>query len=230
MTRKYLTSDRGYRKKGKPLAVTIIPKRKRITGNFNTPLKQSMKATHRYSTTISIDPSAAGLLSKYIFSANGMYDPDLTSTGHQPMGFDQLALMYNHYTVVGSKITIKFINSDTNYVQLFGVSVLADSTGFTGDPHQYIEQGQSTYKICGKAGSDRSQTLTKTFSTKKFFKKSNVLDEDDLKGSSANNPTEMAFYHIVAAPLESVDAAPVLAIVLLEYTSVWHEPRTLAQS
>lgn len=35
------------------------------------------------------------------WNVNSLYDPDLTGTGTQPMGFDQLATIYNKYQVFG---------------------------------------------------------------------------------------------------------------------------------
>ena len=35
-------------------------------------------------------------------------DPNHTGVGHQPLYFDQLMTIYNHYIVIGAKITVKF--------------------------------------------------------------------------------------------------------------------------
>lgn len=199
-------------------------------GNFNTPLPQSQRAVHRYSAYFNLDPGSGGTLAKYVFSANGMYDPDITGTGHQPMGFDQLAILYNHYCVVGSKITAKVFNYDTGQTQIAGVTLLDTASGFTGDVHQYIEQGHSKYVILGRQNADLSKSVSKTFSAKKFFHKSKPMDEDDLAGTALANPAEEAFYHLVAAPIGAVDTAPVQVLVLIEYTAIWTEPKTLAQS
>lgn len=38
------------------------------------------------------------------FRLNSLFDPDLTGTGHQPYGFDQLTPIYNNYCVTGCTI------------------------------------------------------------------------------------------------------------------------------
>lgn len=49
----------------------------------------------KYSTTISTN--AGG---QYVFNLNSLWDPDRTGIGHQPYGFDNLALLYNRYRVI----------------------------------------------------------------------------------------------------------------------------------
>jgi len=63
-----------------------------------------------YSETSLTVASTSGSSNSYFFSANGLFDPNTTGTGHQPMGFDQMMLMYEQYTVFASKITVEFIN------------------------------------------------------------------------------------------------------------------------
>lgn len=40
------------------------------------------------------------------FRLNGLYDPDYSGTGHQPMGFDEYAALYGDYRVHGCKVKI----------------------------------------------------------------------------------------------------------------------------
>lgn len=52
-----------------------------------------------------------GTLLDYRFNLNSLYDPDLTSTGHQPYGYDTYATLYNRYRVFKVKA---YIGSCTN--------------------------------------------------------------------------------------------------------------------
>lgn len=61
----------------------------------------------RYTDLITMSPGA-GLTDTYLFRPNSCYDPDLTSSGHQPMGFDQYATMYNRYRVLGFSYEVRF--------------------------------------------------------------------------------------------------------------------------
>jgi len=58
----------------------------------------------RYVTKLQLISSSGA--THYNFRANSCYDPDYDGAGHQPMGFDQMALKYNHYQVLGSRIKV----------------------------------------------------------------------------------------------------------------------------
>ncbi len=45
------------------------------------------------------------------FRMNSLFDPDLTGGGHQPMGFDQWAGLYQSYTVLGAMVSINAVNT-----------------------------------------------------------------------------------------------------------------------
>jgi hypothetical protein len=57
--------------------------------------------------------SSSGTPGVYQFRLNSAFDPDYTSTGHQPMGFDQWSSYYNHYVVESCSYQIS-INTAPN--------------------------------------------------------------------------------------------------------------------
>lgn len=56
----------------------------------------------------------AGAFTNYLFSCNGLFDPDLTGTGTSVLYFAQLAAIYDHYTVISSSITVEPTANNTN--------------------------------------------------------------------------------------------------------------------
>lgn len=48
----------------------------------------------------------AGTINRQTWAANGLFDPDISGTGHQPYYYDQLSTMYGSYRVYGVKIQI----------------------------------------------------------------------------------------------------------------------------
>ena len=105
------------------------------------PLGSTVKAYHRYfSQAITLDPSLGGTPVGYIFSANGLYDPDITGVGHQPVGFDQMGQMFDHYTVIAAKIRVDFMGFDSNHYHMVGIR-LDDNGAVITDSRRLIENG-----------------------------------------------------------------------------------------
>jgi hypothetical protein len=51
----------------------------------------------------------SGALASYVFSGNGLYDPNITGTGHQPYGYDLYNVLYRRYVVHSSNIKATFM-------------------------------------------------------------------------------------------------------------------------
>lgn len=183
----------------------------------------------RYNDVIQLS-STSGVLATHYFRANSLYDPDYTSAGHQPMGFDTMATMYNHYTVLGSKITVRVRNpasSSASQVPYYIGCYLTDdlSTGYT-TASEFIESKRGTSRI-GQWIYPLS--LSNKYSAKRFFNLTDVKDNSQLKSAVTTNPTEAAYY---ALWLEGVgpDTLSVSLDVTMEFIVSWSEPKELAQS
>lgn len=194
------------------------------------PLAPFMKRTLRYMETgLVLNPGVAGIAADYVFSANGIYDPNVTGTGHQPLGFDQLMTFYNKYTVIGSKIQIRFESIDTVYSHFVGCSLKSESTVILSG-QQNIEQGETAWKYLSiNTGSQMTALITRGFSAKKMFGK-NVITEDILQGTSSANPTTQYYYHVWCDPNNGTDTGGCRMNVIIDYIVLFHDIKDLAQS
>jgi len=188
----------------------------------------------RYIDSFSLNPLAA-TLSTYVFRANSVFDPNLTGVGHQPSNFDMWANLYNHYMVIGSKITATF-NLDTTALGggfVYGIN-LADDTTFTTDPTTMMEQGLTRYKISDFIiGNGKSPTAKCGFSCKKFFNIANPLDNISRVGASvAANPNDTANFVVFAGPTPSnaTDLSNIAVTVLIDFIVIFSEPKELPLS
>lgn len=180
------------------------------------------------------DPGA-GTAASYFFSCNGLYDPDITGIGHQPMGFDQLMAFYDHYVVTGAKLTLTTMSQSTSLPaanQVVTIKIRDSVTGPPGDIAVPIEQGDCTYGVIGSANGGSSQlTLQSSVNPAKFLGRRSALSDPNLKGSAAANPGEECFWQITCAALSSTDDPPPLDfLVKIEYTAHFIEPKNLIQS
>lgn len=206
--------------------------------NYNTmvlgqtpslPLGNSFKWRTRYVSFNNINPTIGGIMSTHVFSLNGLYDPDITSTGKQPIGFDQMMTMYNHYTVLGAKAKVTFTNTDTSYSQICLLQV-KDSDSNSLNYQQQIENGLTNYKVAGVAGSGAEiVTLHQKVGMSRFFGKI-VATEHDYRGTTSNNPSEQVYLHVSVVPNASVDSAAVACTVEIDYIALLHEPKELLRS
>lgn len=195
------------------------------------PVGKTFKFRTRYvETLVSINPGAGGTADSHVFSMNGLFDPDITGAGHQPLGFDQLVgTMYNHYTVIGSRARITATNTDSTYAQTL-VAHLKDTATVSTDISQVIENGLCRWTQLGTAQAGNStKTLVLNCSPTKFFGRK-VLQDDVFRGDSSSNPSEQVYLHITGAPVNAVDSADMRLSVEIEYIAILTEPRELTQS
>lgn len=166
----------------------------------------------------------------FVFSANGLYDPNITQVGHQPRGFDQLMQLYDHYVVLGSTITVQFYNTHANNNICF--VALKDSATPQTSLNDYLEGRNVAYK-CGTGTLETHSitTITKNFSAKKFLGRSSVLSDPELKGSASANPIEQAYYHIgLGTHSPTADEGTVRFVARISYLVCLIEPKQPAQS
>lgn len=209
-------------------------KRKRsgpVSSYVSKPFGNKLRIVTRYvENQITINPGAAGIMDEYVFSANGLFDPNITGVGHQPIGFDQYMVMFDHYTVIGAKCTATFVNTDTGTSQQVGIYVKDVNTTDT-DIRKYLENGLCKYKTISPTTFGNNQcTIVYPLSIPKFFQKKKIIGESDYKGSQTSNPSEQCYFHLFAAPITSVDATAVQLFVMIEYIAILTEPKTLALS
>jgi hypothetical protein len=188
--------------------------------------------TLRYSERVNID-AAAGLSQSYVFSANGIYDPNITGTGHQPLGFDQWMLFYNHYTVSDSRISVQFtnINGATSLEdKMVGVQLKASSTVDTNDVNTIIEQGSTKMSLLHRTTDGGSAKINYSFNARSFFGVPTITD-DIYRGTTSANPAEQAYYHLLVESTDtSTNPNEIIALVVIEYRALLTEPRPLPGS
>jgi len=176
-----------------------------------------------YGTSTLAGTSAMGT---YVFSANGAFDPDITGTGGQPMGFDQMMVFYNHYTVLRSRIRVVFSNiTGGGILSCVALSVSGSSTAVTV-VENLLENGDAQFVELGFAGAyGSSATLRRTLDVGKFQGLKFTIDDPNMRGDAASNPTEQVYYHLSAWDPTAATAVSVNFQALIEYDTIFHEPR-----
>lgn len=189
----------------------------------------------RYTGLITLDPTVSAS-AVHVFAANGMYDPDITATGHQPLWFDEWMGMYYHYTVTESSIKVVFSTTAVGATagqNIVGVHLdSSSSTDTTVSPPYYCEQGNTTWKTTSNAYNGANTVVSATGDNAAFWRmpKKTYEAEDQFRGTNSTNPTEGNFWHVFATPFGGVDTSAVKCIVEIVYTAKLMEPRSVSAS
>jgi len=181
----------------------------------------------RVAVPFDLDVGTVGAISKYVFRANSIYDPDLTGTGDSVLDYQTFSSHYNHYVVTGAKITLKAYSSMGSNANVIGI-MLNDDTTTPSYFSEVLMQSDSKFGIVGSDG--KILTVTKNFSAKRFFNVTDVKDNLDRIGSvMGSNPTDDAYFTVYALPMDVVtDTAPVRCVAIIDYIFHLSEAKDIA--
>lgn len=219
------------------------------TNTYKTSIQKSLAFSKsqmvklRYIQQVQLNPAAtAGSTAWIYYSANSINQPNQGqspnvsfSTSHQPLGHDQWANVYNHYLVLGSKISVQMIPNNsvspfvagglaTLMVQDTPTSIIVAST--------VMESGRAIYKNIAPNGTGPYR-LTKGVSVKKFFNVKNLKDNIDNYGSLfGGNPNEQVYFNLQFFPTDTTVAGVLgpMCLVTIDYVVLMTGPKDLSQS
>jgi hypothetical protein len=191
-------------------------------------IPKQLANTLRYSERVSITLNGSGL-GQYVFSANGLFDPNITGVGHQPMYFDQISALYNHYLVLSSSCSSRVVSTNTfallhsSFGDDDGNAVILGGPSFTARerPGAYTKFVSPSVALPG--------VVTTYFSAAKVFG-GDPKSKQELRGNNAANPTEQWYYTVII----DGGAAGALAVVEVEfdllYNVFWDEFTSIGPS
>lgn len=224
-----------YAKKRRPTKRPARGKRTRWTyrrrayrSNVLSGMPKTRKISMRYVDQISMT-STSGSLASYVFRANSIYDPNYTSTGHQPMGYDQWAVLYNHYVVIGARLSARFIPNAASTAPCAMGTYLTDGTAVPyTTPSEFIEAKRGNYKIF--KATDRAVSLRQNYSAKKQYNLADVKDNVGRVGAAMDtNPSDEAFFNIWFDAIDG-STSTCEVIVTIDYIVLYSEPKDMPQS
>lgn len=238
MKRSYTTpaSSGGSKKKKTPYSGKLV-KRSRLTQNFPvrsissnpTGFPKQLVIKHKYVDHNLAITSTTGSMGTYVFSCNGLFDPNITATGSQPLYFDQLAAIYQHYNVIGSRIKFK-------------VQIPGQVASLMGEVLAYIEDNATPSTTFKQAAEQASATRTKfvfgngqdaaelwlTWSAKQNFGP-NAIDNVQLQGTPSVNPNEQQYFVLCFQALNAQSTSAYFTAEI-EYIAVWRELKDITTS
>lgn len=217
-----------YRKKPKKKTKSRYSVRKYTGVPSGMPTQR--RAFLRYCEEINIT-CTAGALQPHVFRANGVFDPNHTGIGHQPMGYDQWSTLFNHYVVVGSRINVAMTGSEPANANpsVFGVYLTDSTTVPYTDWTEFKEAKKGTQRTM-QGGRTTALSCGSKFSAKKFYNITDIKDNVDRLGADIlTTPAEQALYCIYYQVLNNLTITQTF-LVTIDYIVDFSEPRDLTQS
>lgn len=185
-----------------------------------------------YSDSFSADYSVS-TPAFHTYRANDLYDPDYTSTGHQPNGYDQMALFFNRFCVLRSWIKVTFCpKSSSDTVMNIGGVYMGPLNAFSGTGlYEIKEQTNNSfiiYKNSANYGSPK--TVRNHVDVAQYTGIRDPNTSPALSAIIGNSPTDSIYYIVWNASENETDTAAIDVHVDITYLAKWTRPRYLASS
>lgn len=225
-----------FRKKKSPYSI-ITKKRKNVTPMvfFKSPgmiVPDRIMTKLRYSDTGYQINGAAGVAEVFAFRGNGPQDPQASAGGHQPMGYDQLTLLYGRYRVHSSKMNIKFLNNGSSNITSQAVVWVYPSnvTTYNSAVSANIEQPYCRWRATGNISNTDTITLTHNISTAKFLGYEDISQADELSAAQNATPALQWYWMFGGGSADNTNAIDVYAVPTIEYTVEFYDRISLNPS
>ncbi len=119
------------------------------------------RTTVRYMAKHGLSTGTLGLFgSEHTYRLNSLFDPDFTSTGHQPFGFDQLSTWYDKYLVTRVRVELT-VTDPTGDGLALGVAIrpTASTSSLTGQSIDVCGERQGVMIKCINDSGEQVKTL-----------------------------------------------------------------------
>lgn len=127
---------------------------------------------------------------QYVFSCNGIYDANISGSGHQPLYFDQMMALYNHYVVTASHIRITPATG-TGIDLIVCAYIDDDATGTTTATTSWEKPG--AHVVAGTPSSYKIPPIDLYWKSENAFGR-DVMANSELHGTASANPTEQSYF------------------------------------
>jgi len=183
-----------------------------------------------WNTSFSLAVPATTLAGGYVISANDIYDPSYSGGPTRPMGFDQMMLSFEHFTVHKCTLYATFRNDSTTVFPTVAVAVRPSNVLGT-DPYAIMEAGNTTYTKLGPISmSSCLKELSMAVNVAKFLGVDDLQDFESGRGGLATSPLEQCYFHIHGWNVDTAASTGVYVNLRVEYHVVFSEPRVLPTS
>ena len=160
--------------------------------------------------------STLGATVSNVYRANGIFDPDYTGTGHQPLFRDAFVGLYDYYTVLGSKITVTYLSLSATVPFIVGLQG-SDTPSLSSTVTTWCEQNNGVSALIGNISAG-THTLVMTYSPEENLGANMKDDQSSLVGTGSDPGSQQAYYFGILAGAANANTADIYVKVQIEYT------------
>lgn len=198
------------------------------------PFKPVMPVQFRYAETGTLSTGGFAITfgTEQTFRLNSLFDPDLTSGGHQPYGFDQLTPIYGAYRVKGCLVDIEFFGSNSDdVVAAFTVQTGQNTTALTSSTLREAVERQSVMTRNMPINGDNRWRHREYFPIHKVcgLPASLVANNPNYSALVGANPAEQVYLRLAAATQVNTSKAVNYSITLT-YDADMYDRKSMAAS
>lgn len=222
---------RAYKRKGVTSTGGKVPRFPLTTNISSLVFPAKKRATLTYATRQAYTVNAtAGLIGPLQWRVNGMFDPQVSLGGIQPLGFDQWMAMYKYFTVISAHCKLTYLSNigvAGSSSGGFGLFITNSDAPIVTSANQAVTSQYSNWApwISGQ----QNKTVSLSWSAAKYFGVKDVLDDDTYAGTNGVDPLRQAYVNVWA---DGWAAGQASGNFLLEiaYDAIFHEPREVGES
>lgn len=234
----YINRLQGYRKakKTKYTPRTLrIPRQSKGMGWWprigTSPMPTHKYVQLKYVERVTVGATTGGIIGTTAdFRLNGLFDPNITGVGHQPMGFDQWATLYNMYKVYRVDIKIKPMNNGT--ADMFFAAQInpsQDSTALAGvDYSTACERSNCAVVLVGDTADANENVIYKSFKISEI--EGHDISSDNYAGQIGGDASNVVKIRLGAGRYDGGDTGSIQCTLELVYHARFFDKKTLAQS
>lgn len=188
------------------------------------PVAQSTTVKMKYNEGLTI--SGASSTAYNTFRVMSIFDPNATGVGHQPLGHDEWANLYQRYRVIGMSYDVMFANDDaSDACAVFCIVSETQSPSLSGLP----EYQPSKWGIV-PAGQNGTTRLTGYVNVADFEGDRGAKYDKDYSASFGANPTREIYLQVGGSNARGGAAVNLEAYVQLTYYVKLYDKADLIQS
>lgn len=195
------------------------------------------RARMRWVTSTTTGASTLGSYTAIGYAANDIYN--VAGGTRQPYGWDQLGLIYQHYIVLGSKITWTIVPTDSTFSPdvpyMFGTYINPTAVGFDyNDWRDPVEARRGSWVGPVNGCETTQRTLVQRYSPSKYYGKgydtSVIIGTAGITPASPSNRDFFVLWYQPANRTSSVIANYWQINITIDYYVYWFEPVAVLSS